>query len=87
MVFNGFNGFFCGVLRGFFKKIMKNESTVDWNINYPKDKDLKFWKMMGKGDYQVVPMPSFSYDTVVYNEKNLRINRPKDSSTLERFFV
>lgn len=69
------------------KKIMKNESTVDWNINYPKDKDLKFWKMMGKGDYQEVDMPVFSYDEVVYNEKNLKLNRKKKCSTLERFFA
>ena len=67
------------------KKMLKNESTVTWNKSYPKDKDLKFWKMMGKGDYQEVAMPVFSYDEVVYNDKNLKLNRRKDSSTLERF--
>ena len=61
---------------------MKNESTVTWSKAYPKDKDLKFWKMMGKGDYQEVDMPVFSYDEVVYNEKNLKLNRKKKCSTL-----
>ena len=42
---------------------------------------------MGKGDYQEVDMPVFSYDEVVYNEKNLKLNRKKKCSTLERFLA
>ena len=68
------------------KRIIKNDSTVVWSKNYPKGKDLKFWKMMGKGLYEEVNAPKFSYDVVVYNEKNLKSNRATESSTLEKFF-
>ena len=68
------------------KRIIKNDSTVEWSKNYPKGKDLKFWKMMGKGLYEEVDAPTFNYDVVVYNEKNIKLNRANECSTLERFF-
>ena len=70
------------------KKILKNDSltTVEWNKNYPKGKDLKFWKMMGKGIYEEVEMPTFSYDIIVQNKKNGAHIKTNRNSTLERFF-
>lgn len=68
------------------RRVMNKESTVNWTKNYPKEKDIKFWKMMGKGDYQESPQPQFSYDDVVFNKKNLEKHNRNDS-TLERFFI
>jgi hypothetical protein len=68
------------------KRIIKNESTVEWSKNYPKDKDLKFWKMMGKGLYEETDMPIFNYDIIVQNKKNGPHIKTNRNSTLERFF-
>ena len=65
------------------KRIMKNSSTVEWNQNYPKEKDLKFWKMMGTRNYIEVPMPEFNYEIIEYNKRNIEAHN--DGATLDSF--
>ena len=67
------------------KFMMKNESSVEWTQNYPKEKDLRFWKMVAKGKYVEVSMPEFNYETIEYNKRNIKIN--SSGTTLDSFFI
>ena len=61
-------------------KHFKN-STVDWSLNYPKNKDIKFWRQVGKGQYEeLIEWPSFSF-------AEMRYNRPPSSVTLDKFLT
>tara|TARA_Y100001963_G_scaffold41953_1_gene58796 strand:- start:504 stop:1310 length:807 start_codon:yes stop_codon:yes gene_type:complete len=67
------------------KKISKkliNQSNVTWNKNYPKDIDLKWKQMVGKGKYEFLKkMPKFNLDVIEYNKKNTE----RFSKTLDLF--
>ena len=66
------------------RKFLK-QSTVDWNLNYPKDKDL-VWKIKRPGDssYTLTNIMPFKLTKEVeYNKDNVERNT---GATLERFF-
>ena len=55
------------------------KSTVDWSLNYPKDKDIKFWRQVDKGKYEELDTwPSFSFSEMNYN-------KPSSNVTLDKF--
>ena len=71
----------------FGKKMRKflKQSTVDWNLNYPKDKDL-VWKIKRPGDssYTLTNIMPFKLTKEVeYNKDNVERNT---GATLESFF-
>jgi hypothetical protein len=48
------------------------DSSVSWTKEYPKDKDLQWKEMKGKGKYEVMGKePEFHLDVVEYNSKNV----------------
>ena len=68
------------------RKFLK-QSTVEWSLNYPKDKDL-IWKVLapGKLDYETTTNKPFSISkTVEYNRHN--IDKYKSKSNLDEFFA
>lgn len=57
------------------KRMLKN-STVSWTKEYPKDKDLQWKEMIGKGKYKLInEEPKFNLDIVEYNSKNVNQNK------------
>ena len=67
------------------RKFLK-QSTVDWNLNYPKDKDL-VWKIKRPGDssYTLTNIMPFKLTKEVeYNKDNVKRNT---GATLESFLV
>jgi hypothetical protein len=68
------------------KKIMKNNSTLNWTLDYPKDKDL-CWKDSTDSKKQiVVEQPAFTFETAKYNLKNIESHK-KQTPSLEGFFT
>lgn len=65
------------------KKLLK-KSELDWGFNYPKDHDLEWWDVTIKKEKFRVEQPSFTYEDVKYNSKN--VNGHKSSASLEEFF-
>lgn len=66
------------------KKLMKNESTLDWTFNYPKDKDLEWQDVTaGGGKKKTIPQPDFTFEAAKYNLKN--INGHKKINTNNKF--
>ena len=60
------------------KKVLK-KSNMDWNIEYPKDVDLEWKEMVGKGKYQILEgEPKFDLDVVEYNIRNVNPDRTID---------
>jgi|TARA_B100001964_G_scaffold242753_1_gene318513 hypothetical protein len=52
------------------KKLLK-KSTVEWIRKYPKDVDLKWKEMIGKGKYELTnKKPEFNLDVIEHNMKN-----------------
>jgi hypothetical protein len=66
------------------KRMMKHESTVKWNVDYPKEDSLKFWVQTGRGKWIDADMPEFNYDNIEHNKKNIETHNTQ-SSTLETF--
>ena len=67
------------------RKFLK-QSTVDWHLNYPKDKDLE-WKIKrpGEKDYKhTTTMPFTLTKEIEYNQHN--VDRYKKSN-LDKFFA
>ena len=52
------------------KKYLK-ESTVDWNKNYPKEKDLIYKKLIEKGKYVEIEQPTFNKYNYHYNTQKI----------------
>lgn len=67
------------------KWLIKHGSTVEWTQNYPKEKDLKFWKLIAPRINEECPMPEFNFETIEHNRKNIIYHGDADS-TLESFF-
>jgi len=63
------------------KKLMKNGSTLNWNIDYPKDKDLVWIDTTDKKNKTKIRKPSFSFDEIKHNKII-----PSIGSTLDDFF-
>ena len=58
-----------------YRKLLK-ESTVEWNRDYPKDKDLQWKKQIGKGDWVLLSkMPSIDLSIVNVNKKNVEAHK------------
>ena len=52
------------------EKLLK-KSTVEWIRKYPKDVDLKWKEMIGKGKYELTnKKPEFNLDVIEHNMKN-----------------
>ena len=66
------------------KRIMKNNSTLNWSLNYPKDIDLEWMDITDKKEKQYIDKPAFTFEDAKYNLKN--INAHKDGVTLESFY-
>ena len=62
------------------RKLLK-KSSVEWNLNYPKDKDLVWDKSTTKGRKRLSGMPHIDSDMTEYNIKNVNAHR----GTLEAF--
>ena len=69
------------------KKLMKENSTLNWTLNYPKEKDLE-WRDSTDGNNKFkVEQPSFSFKDAIYNLKNIEGHKKTNHSSLEKFFV
>ena len=66
------------------KRIMKNNSTLNWSLNYPKDIDLEWMDITDKKEKKYIDKPAFTFEDAKYNLKN--INAHKDGVTLESFY-
>jgi len=66
------------------KRLMENESTLDWTKNYPKDKDLKWIDDTDRKNKIYVDKPAFTFQDAKYNLKN--INAHKEEVNLNQFF-
>lgn len=69
------------------RKELKN-STVEWSLKYPKEKDLEWKEMTGKGKYELLKAkPDFDLSVVDVNKQNVnRIAEKYGTSSLEEFF-
>ena len=68
------------------RKFLKH-STVEWSLNYPKDKDL-IWKVLAPGEteYETTTKKPFNLSkTVEYNRHN--IDKYKSKNNLDDFFA
>lgn len=69
------------------KKIMKENSTLNWTLNYPKEKDLEWRDSTDSKNKFLVEQPDFSFKEAIYNLKNIEEHKKSNQSTLEKFFV
>jgi hypothetical protein len=67
------------------KKIMKNNSTLNWTLDYPKDKDLCWKDSTDSKNQIIVEQPAFTFETAKYNLKNIESHK-KQTPSLEGFF-
>ncbi len=66
------------------KKMLK-KSTMVWDKNYPKDKDLKWLDVTDMKNKISVPQPPFTFQEANYNLKNIKRHNPAESN-LNQFF-
>ena len=60
------------------KKMLK-KSNMNWTIEYPKDIDLEWKEMVGRGKYEMLKgEPKFNLDVVEYNMRNVNPDRTID---------
>ena len=58
------------------KKILKNGSTVEWGLNYPKEVDLLWKEQLDKGIYGILEkVPHMDLSVVEVNEKNVNAHQ------------
>lgn len=58
------------------KKILLDDSTVSWGLNYPKEEDLLWKEQIEKGKYVfLVGKPEMDLGVVEYNEKNVNAHK------------
>ena len=65
------------------KRLMRDNSTLSWSKDYPKDKDLQ-WKDATSTPKVFIKQPDFTFEQSKYNDKN--INAHKKDSDLTKFF-
>ena len=68
------------------KNIMKNNSTLDWTLPYPKDKDLEWKDVTDRKNSFNIPQPAFTFQQAIYNIKNIESHKKEKTTTLEEFF-
>ena len=56
------------------KRIMLNESTLNWDKNYPKDKDLKWFDKTENPKIEI-SKPAFTYEDMKYNPQSKKISK------------
>ena len=66
------------------KRLMKNNSTLNWLLNYPKEIDLQWKDVTDKNESKFIDKPAFTFQDAKYNLKN--ISAHKKSSDLQNFF-
>lgn len=52
-------------------RIMKNNSTLSWTKNYPKDSDLEWRDITDGKNPVVIEKPAFTFIETIYNNKNI----------------
>lgn len=58
------------------KKILKNGSTVEWGLNYPKEDSLLWKEQVEKGKYVILEeIPHMDLSVVEVNEKNVNAHK------------
>jgi len=57
------------------KRMMLKESSMDWNKNYPKSKDLKWFDVTDRNNKKSVPQPDFKMEI-----SNIEYNKSIDES-------
>jgi len=58
------------------KKILKDGSTVEWGLEYPKEVDLKWKEQTEKGKYTLLDeKPNMDLSIVEINEKNVNAHK------------
>jgi hypothetical protein len=67
------------------KKLMENNSTLNWSSPYPKDKDLEWKDVTDKKNTFTVDKPQFTFQNAIYNSKNIEAHKKSKLSTLEEF--
>jgi hypothetical protein len=67
------------------KKLLK-KSTVEWNINYPKDKDLEWFDATDGKNKKKIDKPEFTFESLKYNQKNVNAHKKNKNVSLEAFF-
>ena len=61
------------------KKILKEGSTVLWDLNYPKEEDLLWKEQLGKGKYGILDKkPEMDLSVVEINKKNVNAHKKND---------
>ena len=63
------------------KKIIKNNSTHDWNKNYPKEADLVWIDITDTNNNTKIDKPHFSFENTIHNKI-----KPTSGATLDNFF-
>lgn len=63
------------------KRVMKNNSTLNWSLNFPKDKDLQ-WRDATDKEKVFIEKPEFTFDSAKYNKKNIDAHK-KDADLTE----
>lgn len=69
-------------------KSLNKDSTVVWNLEYPKHKDLTWREKNSEGVYvETSEMPVFDLGVVNINSKNVKSDINISSVSLEEFFI
>lgn len=69
------------------KKIMRNNSTIKWGTNYPKDGDLEWYDVTDVKNKKKISKPKFTFESVKYNAKNIESHKKNKTTTLDSFFT
>lgn len=65
------------------KKIMKNNSTLNWSLNYPKDVDLEWQDITDRKEKKTIPQPAFTFEEMKYNSKNVNAHKTSTKTILD----
>lgn len=66
-------------------KRMLKTSNLDWNRDYPKDKDLEWWDVTVRSEKKKIEQPAFTFEDIKYNKKNVCAHQT-GRATLKKFF-
>ena len=66
------------------KYLMKNGSTLNWSLNYPKEADLQWMDVTDKHNKKYIDKPAFTFENAKYNLKNITAH--KENADLQEFF-
>lgn len=70
------------------KKLMKNGSSLDWSLNYPKDSSLEWIDATDAKNKIKIKKPAFTFEKAKYNLKNIKQHENKKSlGSLDEFLA